>query len=597
MKKILYIFAATCTLALASCVKDKGNYDYTDPNAPTWDETEGLTRGWRKVAGDTVLINSFFTVPESGDTYNYEWYQADGETQAILVSTDKTFVCVVPTSGHRYMFRMQNTRTGVWYADPHFYQVEVGGNTLWNGFIFLTQNGSDIGIDAITVPITEYQAEYTLFKSDYLLERAEIEEADRLVTTGQTAVGLASVNNVSARPYNLPARALFVLTNNYCYSLNNDFSRGASLASMMAPYSAYSANDIVPSKIVSITGQNSTTHSVAFQWNNNWFATTYFGAGIPFENAINVLPANYQTPVGNEIAVSDKIAMAPQSMGIVMWSDTEHKFLFKGGTNSTALPNSLETVVTSKWLIDGGTPSADEMLVGAGTNAFNVYEPGRELIFLGSSEASQRMYAIVNDGGTYKLIFLNNNANYLINKGEAYTFPTSANTELATAKYFSLGHETSGNTMAEPWPYLYYVTDAGELRAFHLDGADNVVTPIVNSTPVVASGNAPAIPSTTIIPAGEEIVAMKALMSNEAVSNNDNRLNLYIVTKNPSLPDDSCCTLTVWRRDATGSGLHMATYTTMPWDAEAEATVPEEERETLPMQFTGIGNVIDFTYR
>ncbi len=588
MKKILFgvVFGA---LALSSCIDDKGHYDYTPSNSVIFDEEaeHRLTFTFGTEAEITAPILET-TDPEMGDTFTYYWYKVDGNSYELLYEvTDPVLKFQVDQVAYpRWMLRVKNNRTGVFFRDPKEWQILVTRRYA-TGYVFLTQKDDNtIGLDMWD----NFEGEYRLEKN--LLELFSGPEFTPFPTSGK-GIDVVTVNNSptnDGRNQNtwLPMWPLYILTDTYSGIVNNEnFAKGKTLTETVSRYSTYvNGGDMVATKMITqgIKGNAPRDRgAVAFfvpsvddPDHGNWFWGNMINPNasdpiFQFENAVNILSANYQNPVGNEEPMSKHAVLMPANKLLVMWSDEKQKFFVKTNTGSFY---SGAGYLTSRWLEDTDQPGEDDVVVTYDEqigDVFDVALPGREMVYMASSMSSvtgNEFYAVVKDPEEgYRFIYFTNPSNAgTFRKGNAYNFPD--NTEVGTAKFFASGRDLSA------WPAIYFVTaDGKRVKAFNLTQGGTEVNVALAT------------------PADHEIVAFKSFGPSLNFADPVNQ-QVFVVTRDPSLPDDECCTFTVYDRGTNDSSLSIATYDKEVDDGEGgTTTVP------TPMQVSGIGLTVAFTFK
>ena len=568
---------------LSSCfeVEDKGNYTYTDLNAVVFDGE--ATRTFDVIFDETVEIPASVketTDPAMGDTFTYTWYGVSGNSyEKLFETTDRVLRFKVDRMSYpRISLRVKNNRTGVVYSDNATWTFNVVQNYT-TGFVFLTQKDANtIGLDM-----------WDNFRGVYNLEKNLFEipaEADRFPVEGR-GIDIVAVNNSPTTDNGnqyaqyFPRWPIFVLKDNYTGIFDHQtFARSRTLTQTMSKFSLYhTGSDMVATRMITqgVKGNGMLSRGAAAFFvpkaddpehgNWFWFGMTYNTTTVsyPWENAVNVLAANYEKPVGNEEPMSKHAALVPgNSLNLlVMWSDAKQKFFVKVNSGTST---NFTGYLTSKWMEDVDVEGSDDVLISG--DAFKIAEPGRKMLYMASSSGGV-VYAVVNDPGVgHRFIYLTDpKAAGTFTKGNVYNFP--AGTEVGTAKFFATGWPL------DSWPYLYFVTaDAKRVKAFAL----------------APGGTEETVALAT--PADHEIVAFKAFGPELNYSGTQMPTQVFVVTRDPSLPDDQCCTFTVYDRVAPGTALKIATYDKVVDDGNGgTTTVP------TPMQVSGIGRTVAFTFK
>lgn len=214
---------------------------------------------------------------------------------------------------------------------------------------------------------------------------------------------------------------------------------------------------------------------------------------------------------------------------------------------------------------------------------FDFDNPAHDLVYMSNCYAAvdnpnpysanaNLMWAVVrdNDRGIYRLL----DFQIVSPLGDAEKFGVTdfAFDEIGQAKFF--GRIDFG--------YLYYVTPDHRIKS--------VSTTSPNAMPQDISAG--------IVPAGHEVVVFKKFrdlkqFSDQSVVDPVNmRDMIFVVTRNPSLPDDQCCTLALYYCPANtlDGKLQIATYKYTEQDANGQNTVCTKE-----MKFSGLGNVVAVT--
>ncbi len=577
--KINIIACLLCAALLGvSCVKDKGNYDYTDANGVLFEFDENYSHDYQMLVGDILEI----TPPiETVEPFSYEWWLVDkGDVNKLsLISTDKTLEYRVGDTDRRsIVFRMKNNRTGVWYTDPTYYTVSAT-TTLARGFIFLTKKGTGIGIDMYSAPVSRYQPEYTLLKDVHLLP----DEADRIVHDNTNGYQIVAMNNATGIG-NILTYTTLLLTDKGSIRLSGNFGKIGEVNGFFAGYSMYSpAEGMTPTRISCVqSGTSANIAAAALRWNNNWFSwiarssTSSRSGSRRFENAINVLPTNYNSPVGNEVPVEDLVAVTPATSSsspdrIMMWSDAEKKFLVKSGNGT---PQNATNDVTSKFLVDNPTSNASHLQVSGDAN-FSVEEPTRTVLWMNSFVPNSRsMYAIVRDPVGYRYLRFSADGEVAVKKEAVATFSTTGDISDPNdvAKVKTVGNQ---KLFAATQDFLYYATTDNEVHSMkHANGEMSKVTSIN-------------------IPAGHEVVGLRTIANNEFYELA--KINyIYVITKDPAAPEDSCCTLTVYSREGQPSDeVVVVEYDELHWNEENQVN----DIVKAPMIFSGLGDVISFSWK
>lgn len=553
-----------CALLLGSCVKDKGNYDYTDVDSPVWGET--IPSEYRLNSGDNLDLAPSFTTshPERGATYSYLWYRiVNASKYELLDETGPVLHLRSIVKGDRYLLVVRNDQTGTLYKYPHPFSVSIV-NTMQKGWIYVVQKGNDVELEMLAQPTANYAPKWFLVKD--LIENTA-DKSLQLQYKDRKAVGVISVNNIDQMPlvtlpYTIPREAMFVLTDKGAEMFSpTTFETRGPLSKYVATTSPYlSDGDVIPTRMVT-TGFPAATqnyYSSAFYWNGNWFWNSYVtSVQVPFESPANIPASAYYDPKGQEFDVSDQVANLSQRQMLVMWSPSKQQFLVKQGNSGT----DASVYTTSRWLVDGAAAEGEMKVSGVDALAeFKVQVPGRELIHMwvsGSSISSNpTFYAIVKDpGNVYRMLNFNATGVAVLNKTSWFTFPTTSN--IANAKLFTTDSSNK---------YLYYTTAENKIYAFSLDGSNGEKE------------------LTGLVPAGENIVIFKNFYSEYASS-----ADFHLITTNPSKPENERCTHTVFVSVSQSTpDLRVKLY-----DAASMPEVAEPEKD-IPMRFTGLGDVVDF---
>lgn len=565
---------------MGACVKDKGNYDYDRVDAPDWDDNVKIS--YNVPMGSDVEIdpNVKHTDETNPETYIYEWFEKlNTQTTKLLTEQTGPTLKLTNVQGYgQYLVRITVESTGVKYLFSKTFTVNVL-NTRGRGFVYLLQNGADVDIEMMSEPTSGWQE--TFLHTPNMLSSQSGNEA---VYKNRTATQIVALNN-SNLMNNVPAGTFYLVTDQGCDMLSQTtFAYVSGFKPAFASYSVYTNDGGYPTKVLpGMYATNGFYGAPAMLWNGNWFWGKYQASDpLPFSNAVNILQdeASYALPRGKEIAVTEKAVNIPRANMLVMWSEAEKKFLVKTGQSG----NNAKVRLASLWLHDGVAVADQSMTVG-GTADFKVEVAGRELIYMGNrGNANTRdFYAVVNDpvDGYQVLLFNAPTAGNAVNKSLVCKFP--AGSDIENAKYFACGAD-----------YLYYATDS------------KVYSLLLRTTPMVEDLTTTAKDmngdATTLIPAGETIVAMK-IFANEKEGTNDRLRALNIITRNASLS----CTHTAWLPNTTDASLKMATYNALPFDPETNKPVqvpdptpadPEKTKDKMvptPMQFKGLGNVVSFT--
>jgi hypothetical protein len=559
--------AALCgAFGAVSCIDDKGNYDYRDINDVEFGDFE---RRYTVHSGDMLVITPSFTTtdPDAGDTFTYEWSEPDPDDDRLYTLISEEFELRLPIKGryartgtYRFQFRVKNNRTGIWYKAGGI-EVSTTSNTE-RGFLFLTRKGDGIGVDMLA-----NSRDYELGYGRFFLIRDVLEmapEERRLATADRRGIDILAYQD----PWTSKALnnyAIWVLTDKGAERVsNNDFSWEPSynISSTIPGSSVFLNNvNVVPEKMTT-HGMTSFYRTTAFYFENNWYWSCQRNL-LRWENPCNI-PAGpnndtFLNPTPADLfPVSEHAAMAQNVYVMVMWSEQEKRFLVKPGNANTASINNAQNWYTSRWLEEADGVATDD-------NDFKFRHPYR-MIHMAPRNHMNVIYAIVFDpefqGGKYRMLQMqiNNNAASNITK-LAWTIPD----RVGDAKFF---------TTNSAFNYLYYVTGDNRVWSFNLTtGEERELT-------------------ADVVPSGHEVVVFRMLGTEAPFGVADPTGRFYVVTKDPALPSESCCTLSVYDRVSTDvPNLKYAANTV--WELVDGKSVSHNE----PISVSGIGDVIAFTWK
>lgn len=605
MKKIMfrhifYVMALGVVLSFASCVKDKGNYTYSfsDGVVFPYDENSEYSK-INSVAGLELSFSPFLGIydPNVGEVvlnmnnkgeiipgmdnnetkdFIYQWWDISDASKPVLLdplpvtnpetgqtmlafSDESTLNWTVPlgkrAGSYTLKLMAQSIRTGVVYS--HRFSLQVNSYTQ-NGFLLLTQNGPDVNIDMVSF----FENEFLLFK-DVLSTPAE---ERRYPYENKTAIDLITYRDPFAFAGAYNKYSMWILTEESCDRLGtSDFSYQPSqnISPTIPGSTQYLKGiNVTPEKMImqSSTVENNASEAFYFEGNWYWQAQNQMNTFL-WENPVNIphiypagTPDPYMNPKGNEIPVTKHAALARSAGGggaLLMWTE-DGRFLYK--TGSGAGMGSARGSMVSVWVTD---PSSE-------VDPPFSFSTKYRMINMGERNDMNSIYAIVYDPDMEKYRFLGlTGVASTVNKALAYNFPSD-----------KVSDEYTKFWCVNPGVYMYIATKDDKVYSIYLDAnsREKDITSIVN-------------------PNGHEIVLFEKLSSEgHAQANVLGNEWFYVVTKDPTLPEDECCTLAVYRRvdGDTEGNVELAEY---------KYTNLLGETTNTPLKWEGIGNAVALTWK
>src|SRR5215203_6859526 len=154
-QKLNLFFLLFLTIALASCYKDLGNYDYTPINEVHF---EGIQEAYTATLGEPISITPVlkFSQDTGADTsaYTYEWIGLrldnvlPGEQKKEIARTrNLDMVMTLPPAPYRVWYRVTDKKTGVqWQTEFNLTVV----TSIFEGWLVLNDVGGKARLDMVS---------------------------------------------------------------------------------------------------------------------------------------------------------------------------------------------------------------------------------------------------------------------------------------------------------------------------------------------------------------------------------------------------------------------------------------------------------------
>lgn len=162
MRKINLLILLLCLLGVSSCVKDEGNYNYTEVNKAT---IRFSTYSYSTVINDVIEIAPQITYenPEDTTRFKYEWY-VDGKLETTNRELKITRDDVV---GCNCVFMLVDTITGI--KQSGYYVTASFTSPYSEGWIILYEKGDESELGFISFKksgsLVEYKPTYDLYRA------------------------------------------------------------------------------------------------------------------------------------------------------------------------------------------------------------------------------------------------------------------------------------------------------------------------------------------------------------------------------------------------------------------------------------------------
>ena len=194
--KYISIIALTGLVSLASCVEDKGSYDYKNINEITVTGLQDKNNPYTVMAGVTELVIeptvTGSVLGNDDSQYEYTWYTCNGEHTHTILGHEKdlhSIVNLAPATYELYLI-INDTSTGQeWIISDMALSV---GTPLSTGFYILGEKeDGTVGMDFLSMPTTE--GDTTVVK-DIFTNSMQLRGAKDLIYTGYTGRSNAVIN-------------------------------------------------------------------------------------------------------------------------------------------------------------------------------------------------------------------------------------------------------------------------------------------------------------------------------------------------------------------------------------------------------------------
>jgi len=144
-------------MLMASCVKDTGNYTYSDINTLTFSDFD-VVQGYQALFGHNFKVNPTVTASDSryadADNYTYEWSLRLGSSSApplrdSILSRDKTLNITIGMSPGTYtlQYKVKDKNTGVQFQQRTNLTVTT---EVYEGFLVLSDVGNGARLDMLS---------------------------------------------------------------------------------------------------------------------------------------------------------------------------------------------------------------------------------------------------------------------------------------------------------------------------------------------------------------------------------------------------------------------------------------------------------------
>ncbi len=584
MKRTIKYLLVSAFLFAAACNEDKGNYDYTPVNAIA---IGGIDDVYNVKSLDVLTISPVldFSAGEAEEDCTYEWIRMRGTAQE-LVSTERDLELEITglfahPGDYSMRYRVKNETSGVVYT----HKFTIRTTTLFTqGFLLLCQRGDDAALDMLALPADGGEQ---LFRDVHLLPG----DGERLDLSNRKAVDIMAYRDAFSPSLTYSGKAganyaIWILTDKNCDRVNSsDFSWKPeyNISNMVSRESKLSGN-IVPTRMDAAGATTPNARLTLFMIDGNWYSYSNDSWGTwlinMHHNQMSAWDAmsEWDGELLGTFPVSPYFA-ARHDRGVFFFDESAHKIVIK--PTSIIWNYGMGDMATSMYCIN--IPYIINWEWGMTDYDYEFDNPAHDLVYMSNCYAAadnpnpysanaNLMWAVVrdNDRGIYRLL----DFQIVSPLGDAEKFGVTdfAFDEIGRARFF--GRMDFG--------YLYYVTPDHRVKS--------VSTTSPNAMPQDISEG--------IVPAGHEVVVFKKFrdlkqFSDQSVVDPVNmRDMIYVVTRDPSLPDDRCCTLALYYCPANtlDGKLQIATYKYTEKDAGGRNVASTKE-----MRFSGLGNVVAVT--
>lgn len=164
MKKVLFYILSI--LALSSCYKDKGNYDYVDINVVA---INGIDSSYTVDYGSIFSLKPdlSFTKDDGKDTsaYSYLWLASaagnglTSQLDTLAMSRDLEERITLPSGKYDIFYRVRDKNTGVTYSKRFLIAVVT---SVYEGWLLLSEVNNSSRLDMLSKGVAGYKAIYDL---------------------------------------------------------------------------------------------------------------------------------------------------------------------------------------------------------------------------------------------------------------------------------------------------------------------------------------------------------------------------------------------------------------------------------------------------
>ncbi|MDR3246312.1 MAG: hypothetical protein LBT50_07755 [Prevotellaceae bacterium] len=427
------------SIALSSCFKDLGSYDYTEINEISISGINNIDAPYNVSLGDSLKITPElnFSAGENHDTYKYEWHlMGSTSTGSIpwtshgVISSERnlriTIGGFVTSSGSYYiMYCVTNLTTGIRY--DHLFQIDVRDRML-TGYIMLCERENDsFDIDLISLysdTLTQYHNVLDIYDSQY--PRDGRKPIDLLCYGDYISPSVTGAAITGVKKY-----AIWILTDkstdrvrveNFEYQPDFDISGLSIMPSRILP----KGTPLIAEKLVSTSAHSTTAGANYMLFNGNWYYYNWQLSGY-FYN----LPINALSDLEEPYKASPFICMRAV-YGAVIFDETHNRFEWHKATSSELTGDSKNLYKTTR-LTD--------------QTYFDWQNPDYRLVYLANRNATTG-FAVVKNVGTGRYEFLQMSIAATVAQLGHAIFPAGFNPE-------EIEHWGYHPTL----PYLYAATD------------------------------------------------------------------------------------------------------------------------------------------
>jgi hypothetical protein len=152
MKQRLLYIAGAILITLSACYKDKGNYDYVTPDAPTVKNFDSV---YTAVSGDSLIITPQITLPRGRTNITVDWEISVPEQAKSLNYTGNSLRIVFGLNATRYtaMMTVSDNDIGMKY----FYNFFIDGKTVFSTGTLVLSNDNGTGRLSFITPADSVQ--------------------------------------------------------------------------------------------------------------------------------------------------------------------------------------------------------------------------------------------------------------------------------------------------------------------------------------------------------------------------------------------------------------------------------------------------------